>query len=151
MIINKKPYTPEKLFNIACRNAIQKDLIAVKQKYFNQNSMNGFVKCQETNILSKWMELAVDHRQPNTFSMIVERFKEINSIKVDRIEYKSNVENLILFQDEKLTQSFIKYHSEKANLRIVRKECNASRTALARVKRNSKDLFVEQKNQLSLF
>ncbi len=75
MIINNTKYTPEKLFNVACRNLIHNDIQAVKQEYFDKNSVKGQVKCQETGILSKWTELAVDHRQPNTFSIIVDRFK----------------------------------------------------------------------------
>lgn len=144
MIINKKTYTSNDLFNKACRNTIQKDLINVKQEYFNKNSVKGQVKCQETGILSKWAELVVDHRQPNTFSIIVDRFKEINNIELDNIEYEWNDQNHIIFKDENWTEKFRKYHMDKATLRIVRTECNSSRTAMARLKRTSKDLTIKQ-------
>ena len=100
MIINNTKYTPEKLFNVACRNSIHNDIQAVKQEYFDKNSVKGQVKCQETGILSKWTELAVDHRQPNTFSIIVDRFKEVDRIELDNIEYTSNDQNHIIFKDE---------------------------------------------------
>lgn len=87
MIINNAKYTPEKLFYVACRNAVHKDIREVKQKFFDDNSKKGQVKCQETGLLSKWTELAVDHRQPNTFSIIVDRFKEVNRTDLDIIEY----------------------------------------------------------------
>ena len=143
MIINNTSYTPERLFYIACRNAIQNDIRSVKQEYFDQNSINGQVKCQETGLLSKWNELAVDHRQPNTFSVIVDRFKEVNRIKMEAIEYTSNEQNHIIFKDNSLSEQFRKYHKEKASLRIIRTERNLSRTGLARIKRTSKDLTIK--------
>lgn len=144
MIINNTKYTPEKLFYIACRNSTHNDIKAVKQDYFDKNSIKGQVKCQETSMLSNWTELAVDHRQPNTFSIIVDRFKEVNNFELDTIEYTANDQNHIIFKNDNLTEQFRKYHMEKASLRIVRKECNSSRTGLARIKRTSKDLTIKE-------
>jgi hypothetical protein len=143
MIINKTHYTPEKLFTIACRNSTYDDIRAVKQAYFEKNSVKGHVKCQETGILSKWTELVVDHRQPNTFSVIVDRFKEVCKVDIDSIEYISNEQNHIIFKDSSWTESFRKYHTEKANLRLVRSECNSSRSGMGRLKRTPKDLTIE--------
>lgn len=143
MIINNKKYSPESLFYVACRNSIHSDIRSVKQEYFDKNSIKGQVKCQETGKLSKWTELAVDHRQPNTFSMIVDRFKEVNKIDLEAIEYASNEQNHIIFKDASLTKDFQKYHKEKASLRIVRKECNSSRTGMARIKKSTKDLTIK--------
>lgn len=143
MMINKSKFTPEMLFNKACRNSIQNDIRDVKQDYFDKNSKKGYVKCQETGMLSKWTELVVDHRQPHTFSIIIDRFKEVNKVDLDKIEYTSNNQNHIIFKDEELTEQFRKYHMEKASLRIVRKECNSSRTGLAKIKRTAKDLTIK--------
>ena len=143
MIINNIKYTSEKLFTIACRNSIHNDIRSVKQSYFDNHSLKGHVKCQETGILSKWTELAVDHRQPNTFSIIVDRFKEVNRIDLETIEYTSSDQNHVVFKDENWTDKFRKYHTEKASLRIVRIECNSSRTGMARLKRTSKDLTIK--------
>lgn len=142
-IINNTKYTPEKLFYIACRNSIHNDIRAVKQDYFDINSVKGQVKCQETGVLSKWTELVVDHRQPNTFSIIVDRFKEISRIEIDIVEYTTNDQNHLIFKDDNWTEQFKKYHKDKASLRIVRRECNSSRTGLARIKRTSKDLTIK--------
>lgn len=106
MIINNTKYTPEKLFYVACRNSIHNDIKAVKQEYFDKNSLKEQVKCQETGTLSKWTELAVDHRQPNTFSVIIDRFKEVNRIDLDVIEYTSNDQNHIIFKDDNWTEQF---------------------------------------------
>ena len=143
MIIKNTKYSPEKLFNVACRNSIHSDIKSVKQEYFDKNSVKGQVKCQESGILSTWTELVVDHRQPNTFSIILDRFKEINRIDLDLIEYTTNEQNHIIFQDNKWSEDFKHYHKEKASLRIVRKECNSSRTGMARLKRTSKDLTIK--------
>lgn len=143
MLINNKKYNPERLFYVACRNSVHADIHVVKKRYFEIHSVKGEVKCQETGILSKWTDLAVDHRQPNTFSIIVDRFKELTNPNLETIEYTSNPQNQIVFKDESLTQTFRDYHKGKANLRIVRKECNSSRTAMARVKKSSKDLTIE--------
>jgi len=142
MIIRPKE-NPDSVFSIACRSAIQKDIRDVKKGYFFYNSVKGLVKCQEANILSKWEELAVDHRQPNTFSVIVDRFKELNRIEVNEIEYITNDENILVFKDETLAERFRNYHKDKANLRIVRKECNLSRTGMARIKRTKNDLTIK--------
>jgi hypothetical protein len=142
MIINRPKINKHTSFSIACRNVIQNDLTLVKQKYFSMISEKGFVKCQETNEMAKWEDLAIDHRQPNTFSIIVDRFKEIKNINVEEIEYYVDENNFFLFKNEKLTTEFQQYHKEKANLRIVKKECNLSRTGMARINRTSKDLTI---------
>lgn len=143
MIINNKSYNPESLFSIACRSSIHADIRSVKQDYFDKHSVKGQVKCQETGILSKCTELVVDHRQPNTFSIIVDRFKEVNKIILEDIEYTTNAENHIIFKDENLSKAFQQYHKEKAYLRIVKKECNASRAGLGRIKKTTKDLTIK--------
>lgn len=143
MLINNTKYTPEKLFYVACRNSVHNDIKAVKQEYFDKNSVKGQVKCQETGLWSKWTELVVDHRQPNTFSVIVDRFKEVNRVELNIIEFTSNEQNHIIFKDNSWAEQFRKYHREKASLRIVRTECNSSRTGLARIKRSSKDLTIK--------
>ncbi|MEI6090822.1 MAG: DUF3223 domain-containing protein [bacterium] len=142
-IINRPKYNPDSLFSIACRNVISKDLFAVKQQYFKDYSVKGYAKCQETNQMSKWEELAVDHRQPNTFSIIVDRFKEVFNIDVNNIEYEVDDDKLFVLKEDDLKEKFRNYHKEKANLRIVRNECNLSRTSMAKLKRNSKDLSIK--------
>ncbi|MCX2739632.1 DUF3223 domain-containing protein [Pontibacter anaerobius] len=143
MLINNKGYSQERLFYVACRNAVHQDIRSVKQAYFDSNSVKGQVKCQETDELSTWTELVVDHRQPNTFSIIVDRFKEVKNINHDVIEYTSNEQNHIIFKDETLIKDFREYHKNKSVLRVVRRECNSSRTGMARVGKSSRDLTIQ--------
>lgn len=139
-----KPFTK---FSNACRNVIHKDLQYVKQKYFDQNSVKGKVKCQETGMLSSWTELNVDHRQPNTLSIIIDRFIELQKIDLKKVEYEKDNENKTFLADKELEDKFREYHIEKANLRIVRKEKNLSRSHQGRVKCQKKDLHIEKYNK----
>jgi hypothetical protein len=143
MIIGRPIFNFDRIFNKACRSAVQNDIRDVKQEYFNKYSVKGHVKCQETEKLSKWEDLAIDHRQPNTFSVIVERFKEVNRIDASAVEYATDERNNIVFKDVSLTENFRAYHRDKSNLRIVRNEVNLSRTGMARITRNSKDLTIK--------
>ena len=137
-----KPMDDFSKFLSACRQSIQTDLREVKQKYFKLNSTNGKAKCQETGEMLKYEELNVDHRQPNTFSIIVDRFAELNKIEFNQIKY-----NLINgapneLKDKELELAFRNYHKKKANLRIVKKELNLSRAHQGRIRTISKDIKI---------
>ncbi len=141
-MLSKNPISPATLFLSTCRNTIQKDLLQVKQRFFDEFAVKGKVKCQETGELSAWEELVVDHRQPNTLSIIVDRFIELNRLEISGVEYFQDERNNVMFKDINLRKNFRKYHKEKATLRIVRKELNSSRTSQARVKAGPKDLKI---------
>lgn len=130
-------------FRQAARNAIHNDIRSVKQEYFDNYSKKGIVPCQETGVKSNWSELVVDHRQPNTFSVIVDRFIELNKIDLKKVEYITDENNFYLFKDKELSENFKNYHKEKAVLRIVRKECNSSREHQGRIKEQKKDLKIK--------
>ncbi len=99
--------------------------------------------CQESGIKSSWKELVVDHRQPNTFSMIVDRFIELVKIDLKLIEYITDDNNFFIFKDKELVKQFQEYHKEKAVLRVIRKELNLRRAHQGRVKQNGKDLKIK--------
>ncbi len=135
--------TPIGKFSKVCRETINDDLREVKLSYFKNNSVKGRVKCQETGELCSWEELSVDHRQPNTLSAIIDRFIELHGIDVSSVSYKKNQDHVYIFEDASLTEKFRRYHKEKANLRIVKKAVNLSRSHQARVKRQKRDLTIE--------
>jgi len=132
-------------FREACRQAIQEDLRNVKLAYFDRFSKKGQVKCQETGELAKYEELNVDHRQPNTFSIIVDRFVEILNIDIKKIDYLQIDGGPNELANEKMKKAFREYHKDKANLRIVKKSLNLGRSFQARVNRQKKDLKVTNK------
>lgn len=129
-------------FREACRQAIQEDLRNVKLAYFDKFSKKGKVKCQETGELLKWEDLSVDHRQPNTFSVIVDRFIELNNLNIGEIKYFEIGGDMDEIADDELKEKFSQYHKDKANLRIVKKDLNLGRSYQARVNRQNKDLTI---------
>lgn len=135
--------SPFQKFSKVCRELIRDDIRNVKLLYFKSNSKKGYAKCQETNKFYKWEELVVDHRQPNTFSIIVDRFIEVNRIDLEKIEYIDTEIYGSKFADNVLTKRFKKYHKEKANLRIVKRQINQSRAFQARIGNQKKDLKIE--------
>ena len=141
------PKTSFTKFREACRQAIQNDLRNVKLDFFDKHSINGRVKCQESKELAKYEELNVDHRQPNTFSIIVDRFIELSKLDIDKIEYIQVDGGPNELKDDKLKQEFRKYHQDKANLRIVKKDLNLGRSFQARVNRQKKDLTIKELNK----
>ena len=130
-------------FAKACRQAVQEDLRNVKLAYFQKHSKKGKVKCQETNELAIWEELVIDHRQPNTFSVIVDRFIELYQIDIQNIKYIEDIECIHKFEDEDIKEKFREYHKDKATLRIVKKRLNSSRAHQARIDKQKKDLNIE--------
>lgn len=140
--INGK-YSPMTKFNRTCREIITEDLRLVKQAYFDKKSKKGRVKCQETNELCSWEELNVDHRQPNTFSIIVDRFIEINNIDINTVEYLEIIDAVNNFKDKHIAVNFKKYHKEKANLRLIKKGLNLGRSFQAKIGRQKKDLRIK--------
>ncbi len=136
-------FTPLIKFSRTCRDLIYEDLRNVKLEYFKANSEKGFVKCQETGELCKWEELNVDHRQPNTFSIILDRFIEIKQIDINNIEYEKVTDSVYTLKDKELAKRFREYHRIKANLRIVKKDNNLGRSHQARLGRQKKDLTIK--------
>jgi len=138
---------PLSKFNNTCRETIGEDLRNVKLTFFKKYSSKGEVKCQETGELCKWEELNVDHRQPNTFSVIVDRFIEVYKIDINNVQYKEIMDGVYHFLDIELAENFKKYHREKANLRLVKKSKNLGRSHQARINRQKKDLTIELKSK----
>lgn len=137
------PMTDFAKFNRACRGIIAEDMRIVKLSYFQKNSKNGQAKCQESGELLKWENLVIDHRQPNTFSVIIDRFIELNRLNLSEIKYFHDDGDMDNIVDDELKMKFREYHKEKANLRIVKKSLNLGRTFQARIKRQNKDLKIE--------
>ena len=98
-------------------------------------------------MLSSWTELNVDHRQPNTLSVILDRFIELHNLDLKNIEYEKDENNKIVLSDKELERKFRDYHIEKANLRIVRKENNLGRSHQGRVRTQKKDLRIKKSDK----
>jgi len=138
------PKTDFTKFSEACRKAIKEDLRNVKLAYFEKFSKKGKSKCQETGEQNRFEDLVVDHRQPNTFSVIVDRFIELHNLNLATIEYIKVDGGPDELADSELKEKFKQYHKDKATLRIVKKKLNLGRSFQARVSRQKKDLIVEK-------
>jgi hypothetical protein len=136
-------HSPIARFRRTCRDVVQEDLRGVKDAFFKAHSKKGKVKCQETGEWCSWEELNVDHRQPNTFSVIVDRFIELKGIDVEAVTYSEVMDAVYEFDDESLCKAFREYHRSKANLRLVKRVNNLGRSHLGRLGRQGKDLVVE--------
>ena len=131
--------TPITKFCRTCREIVKDDIHKVKLSFFKDNSNKGKVKCQETGDLCKWEELVVDHRSPNTFSIIVDRFIEINKINIKNVEYIDKEIYGSEFADNSLSEKFRKYHKEKANKKTI----NQHRSHQGRIRKQKKDLSIK--------
>lgn len=139
-------YSPITKFSRTCRELVRDDLRNVKLAYFKKESKKGRVKCQETDDICLWEELNVDHRQPNTFSVIVDRFIEVYQIDLSSVRYIEKIDGVYSFVDNNLSEKFRRYHKDKATLRLVKKGKNLGRSYQARIKRQKKDLIINENN-----
>ncbi|MHA8100153.1 DCL family protein [Aquirufa aurantiipilula] len=131
-------------FSKACRKTVEGDLKDVKQLYFKEHSKNGKIKCQESSEYISFDETHVDHRQPNTFSVIVDRFIELYSIDLSNVQYDKNENYGHQFVDTELAENFRQYHFEKATLRLIKKNRNLARSFQGRVNKQKKDITIKK-------
>lgn len=59
------------------------------------------------------------------------------------IEYDEKIDGIYNFKEKDISEKFEKYHKEKANLRIIRKEINSGRAFQGRISKQKKDLKIE--------
>lgn len=126
-------------FSQACRKAVEEDIIKLRDELFSSGKS---VRCQESGQVLSLDQAHIDHRQPHTFSMIVERFIEVNGFDVDDIEYVSQGVYGRAFKDSKISKMFREYHKKKAKLRVVAKDRNLRRSHLAKAGSQKKDLKI---------
>jgi len=116
------PRNKEYYVKSACRNAISPDILEFKVKYFRENKDNeGKILCPLTKQKIAINESHVDHAPPNTFEFIFRNWKKDRGIDSGSIEIigGEDGEEKKSFKNHELTKSFIKYHNERANLRVV--------------------------------
>lgn len=126
-------------FCAAGRIAIASVIVKHKRRVFEetQNSEHK-IRCPETNQLISYDEAHVDHKPPNTFSIICKHFlthmKMIDdNFDCSAIPYLHESTYGAPFQDTLLTDKFVEYHKNTAILRIVKASKNLSKAHLARI------------------
>jgi len=96
----------------------------------------------EKVILFIWIGENVYFKQPNTLSVIIDHFLELNKVDFEKVEYKTESNKLTEFKDEKFSLKFRNYHKEKVLLRVVDKNLNLSRSGVARLNQMKDDLKI---------
>jgi hypothetical protein len=129
-------------FCSACRKEVEEEMRKVRDDYFSKTNgdRKQTAKCQATGEPITYEDAQVDHRQPNTFSVIVDRFIEINQLDLASIQYDTSEQYGRLLCDRQLAEKFRQYHRAKATLRVVARDVNLRRSHMARVQRQKKDI-----------
>lgn len=131
---------PFTAFSAACRHAVESDLITFKKNYFAQHqNAKGEVKCPETKNWISAEDAHVDHRSPQSFSVIVKFFVDAKSIDLSQVAYKREGLYGAELADQSLQDEFRAWHTKTAVLRIIEASRNLAKSPLARVKLTKAD------------
>lgn len=121
------PTTKRKKVFMAFRVLIEPDMIAFKQKFFDNNG--GEAICEFTNQKIRFIGSHVDHIPPNTFDAIFNGFANYYGLNIEAVELKDELaDNKIQNElaDAQLANEWIKWHRERAKLRVVSRLANLS-------------------------
>lgn len=113
----------------ALREAIRGQMIDYKDNYFAQHSDNrGYIVCPETELKMKRKDSHLDH-YPRQFEEILKDWTDIHSIKSDDLVIYPAGDNTNgwLFEDQDILKSFIDFHKDVAEYRVVLNKVNLQR------------------------
>lgn len=121
------PTSKKQHFAAACRNAVVDDILAFKQRHYDQlRDENNCVPCELSGVLVHWNDAHIDHAPPWTFQRIVEHALNTWHLDLERLELGGDEDGAFqnYFVDEKLKKQFKILHGNLARLRVVSKEVN---------------------------
>ena len=113
-------FNPKQDINSAYRNAIANDIAEYRNSQLKKN--NGNLICDITHEILTRQNTHIDHKEPITFSFIVNKFKKEYGESFEIIEIDGNK----YFKDKKYEEQFRNFHNNIAILRILRKDLNLS-------------------------
>lgn len=116
------------------RFAIADQVKHYKDKYFKDNSVGGYVVCLETNLKIRMKDSHLDHH-PKSFDDIVKEWSEKFSISSDDIEldYPKDDDLCWPFRDKEMIESFVDFHKNTAEYRVVLDKVNLQKPKGSRV------------------
>lgn len=127
-----EPFTA---FSAACRRVVDADIDTFKRRYFNEKqNADQKVKCPETKRWIGWEEAHVDHKSPQSFSVIVKFFASAQDIDLTQVAYKRDGLYGNELADPSLAAGFHSWHKKNALLRIIDGGRNLAKASLARIK-----------------
>lgn len=109
-------------FTSACRNAVSKDIIQLKNDFFNNQQ---YKISQISDKIISYKNSEVDHVNP-TFNHIRDSFISLWDIDIKKVKYMKNIKSN-WFKDKTLEKRFVKYHNHTAYFLIVHKDENRKR------------------------
>lgn len=132
--------SPFTSFSLACRRAVEDDLYQFKVTYFDENqNADQKVKCPETKKWIAFEEAHVDHRSPQSFSVIVKFFIDMKGVDVGGVQYERVGLYGNEFSEASLAEAFRAWHKKTAVLRVIEAGRNLAKAPLARVKLTKAD------------
>jgi hypothetical protein len=114
-------------FKNACRTSVADIVMDFKKDFFD--SIGEPSVCPLTGGEMAFRKNShVDHAPPETFDKIVQDFISLNGLDVNEIELLTAEDGRIRNEmvDKTLEQQFIKFHNERAKLRVISKLANLS-------------------------
>ena len=128
-------HNPFTEFSKACRRSVENRL-----RLWKVNQMNGNVaKCAITGKIITIDQAHVDHKPPQTFSVIVKSFVVARDIDLSSVKYVRKNINGVELEDVNLASDFDQFHTRMAVLRIVCATENLKASSAARVTPTAKD------------
>lgn len=125
-------------FTSACRNAVSKDIIQLKNDFFNNQQ---YKISQISDKIITYENSEVDHVNP-TFNHIRDSFINLWNVDIEKVEYMKNIKSN-WFADKALENRFIKYHKATSYFLIVHKDENRKR-GVEEMKLESKYLRIKK-------
>lgn len=114
-------------FKNACRTAVADIVVNFKRDFFDRVGEPAI--CPVTG---EQMTLRhnshVDHTLPETFDKIVQDFNDLHNLVVDDVDLLTAEDGRVRNEmaDKHLEATFIQFHNQKANLRVISKRANLS-------------------------
>lgn len=113
----------------ALRESIREQMITYKDSYFELHSdSKGYVVCPETELKMKRKDSHLDH-YPRQFEEILKDWADTYSIKSDDLVIYPAGDNTNgwLFEDQNILKSFVEFHEDAAEYRVVLNKVNLQR------------------------
>src|SRR5690606_13406633 len=117
--INTKSDAEE--FSVACHNAVSRDLLAMKQRQFdNFSDPDGLVACDITGNVVAYSEAQLSHAHP-PFGLIVKEFRKLKgwegNLPVGTLTASADAQISTHFTDDAIAREFLNFHHDQAVLR----------------------------------
>lgn len=121
--INGKEHPNQDLM-VACRKAVEDHVFWIKMKMFQEQNMDGLIKCPITGEMVDFPSIHLDHHVPK-FRDIVKTFIKDNNIEVTPFLFlREDGQFGVRFALKKHADAFLEHHNKVATYRLLSKTAN---------------------------